>query len=99
MKTDFSPQALADLEEIARYIARDNPAAAVAWGDKLIDRAEEAGRSPMTGRVVKELGDRTIREVLLRSYRIIYRVEPKRIVVLTILEGHRRLRALPGGKR
>lgn len=99
MKTDFSPQALSDLEEIARFIARDDPAAAVAWGDKLIDRAEEAGQHPMAGRVVPEIGDRMIREVLLKTYRIIYRVEPKRIVVLTVTEGHRRLRALPGGKR
>lgn len=99
MKTDFSPQALADLEEIARFIARDNPETAIAWGDKLIDRAEVAGQRPMAGRVVPEIGDRMIREVLLKSYRIIYRVEPKRIVVLTITEGHRRLRELPGGKR
>ena len=46
-----------------------------------------------------EIGDRTIREVLLKSYRIIYRVEPKRIIVLTVVEGHRKLRGPPGGKR
>jgi plasmid stabilization system protein ParE len=30
VKTDFSPTALADLEEIGLYIARDNPRAALA---------------------------------------------------------------------
>jgi plasmid stabilization system protein ParE len=99
VKTDFSAQALADLEEIARFIARDDPAAAVAWGDKLVDRAEEAGQHPLAGRVVPEFGDRTLREVLLQGYRIVYRLEKKRIVVLTVIEGHRRLRIPKPRKR
>lgn len=99
MKTDFSAQALADLEEIARFIARDDPAAAVAWGDKLVDRAEEAGQHPLAGRVVPEFVDRTLREVLLQGYRIVYRLEKKRIVVLTVIEGHRRLRIPKPRKR
>jgi plasmid stabilization system protein ParE len=68
-------------------------------GDKLIDRAEEAGQHPLAGRMVPEVGDPAIREVLLKSYRIIYRVEPKRILVLTVMEGHRRLRGTLGRKR
>ena len=97
MKTAFSPTAIADLEEIALYIADDNPQAAAAWVDKLVDRAEKAAESPRAGRVVPEVGAPDIREVFLRTYRIIYRIERDRILVLTILEGHRRLRALPGG--
>jgi hypothetical protein len=41
------------------------------------------------------LSDPDVREVFLRTYRIIYRIEPARILVLTIFEGHRRLRSLP----
>jgi plasmid stabilization system protein ParE len=99
VKTDFSPAALADLEEIGLYIARHNPRAAAAWVDKLVDRAEKAAAQPRSGRVVPEVGDPDIREVLLRTYRIIYRIEPGRILVLTIMEGHRRLRSLPGGAK
>ena len=97
MKVEFAPEAMSDLEEIGLYIARDNPDAAEAWIDKLIDRAEKAGIHPLAGRVVPEFGQPSIREVLVRTYRIIYLVEPQRILVLTVLEGHRRLRALPGG--
>jgi toxin ParE1/3/4 len=96
MKTDFSPAALADLEEIGLYIARDNPRAAEVWVDKLVDRAERAALQPRGGRVVPEMGDPDIREVFLRTYRIIYRVEPDRILVLTIMEGHHRLRSPSG---
>jgi toxin ParE1/3/4 len=99
VKTDFSPAALADLEEIGLYIARDNPRAAEVWVDRLVDRAEKAAFQPRGGRVVPEVGDPDIREVFLRTYRIIYRIEPGRILVLTIIEGHQRLRSLPGAMK
>ena len=89
---EWSPEAVADLEEIASFIARDNPIAADAWIEKLIARAETAAHAPRAGRMVPEVGARDVREVFLRTYRIIYRVEAHRIVILTVLEGHRRLR-------
>lgn len=92
LAVEFSAQAEADLEEIALYIARDNPLAAEAWVQKLIVAAERAAVLPRAGRIVPELADPDIREVFLRTYRIIYRVEAKRIVVLTVFEGHRKLR-------
>ena len=91
----WSPEALDDLQEIAAFIARDDPAAAEAWIDRLIDRAETAALAPRAGRVVPEIGDRQLREVLLRTYRIVYRVEAQRIVIVTVLEGHRRFRMAP----
>lgn len=97
MKAEFSPAAVADLEAIAHYIARDNPKAAAAWVDRLVDRAEKAATLPSSGRVVPEVGDPTIREVFVRTYRIIYRIEAQRILVLTVFEGHRRLKSLPAG--
>lgn len=38
-----------------------------------------------------EIGCEDVREVLLRSYRIVYRVVVGGIVVLTVFEGHRLL--------
>ena len=93
MPAEWSPEALADLEDICAYIARDNLQAAEAWIDRLISKADKVSAHPRAGRVVPEIEDPDIREVFLKSYRIIYRVEPQRIVVLTVLEGHRRLRA------
>jgi hypothetical protein len=42
--------------------------------------------------MVPEVEDPDIREVFLKSYRIVYRVEARRILVLTVFEGHRKLR-------
>jgi len=83
---------MADLEEIEEYIARDNPRAAASWVLKLLDAAARAADQPRAGRVVPEYGDPEIREVFLRTYRIVYRVEPERLVVLTVFEGHRKPR-------
>jgi plasmid stabilization system protein ParE len=88
---DFSPEALADLDAIYEYIARDKPRIALAWTEKLVDAAEKAATLPFAGRVVPEIGDPKIREVLFRNYRIVYRVEAKRLLVITIIERHRRL--------
>jgi len=92
LAVEFSPQAEADIEEIALFIARDNPLAAEVWVQKLIVAAEKAGVAPRGGRIVPEVEDPDIREVLLKSYRIVYRVEARRILVLTVFEGHRKLR-------
>ena len=46
---------------------------------------------PRAGRVVPERSDETLREVFVRTYRIIYRLRAKGILILTVFEGHRRL--------
>jgi addiction module RelE/StbE family toxin len=92
VRVELSPEAQYDLEAIADYIAADDPRAAEAWVEKLVERARLAAAHPRAGRVVPEWGDADVREVLLRTYRIIYRVEPKRILVLRVIEGRARLR-------
>lgn len=47
---------------------------------------------PFGGRGVPELARTDLREVFLRSYRIVYRVAGDDTRILTIFEGHRRLR-------
>jgi plasmid stabilization system protein ParE len=37
-KVVFAPQALEQLEQIVRFIAHDDPEAAVRFGDYLVDR-------------------------------------------------------------
>jgi len=80
-----------DLLAIGEYIARDNRTAARAWVERLRDRARKAAQAPLTGRVVPELGRDDVREVFLRTYRIVYRVREDEIHVLTVFEGHRLL--------
>lgn len=92
MKLRWSQRAQDDLVEIARFIAQDNPTAARNWVKRLRERARQAAASPLAGRYVPERRREHIREVFLRSYRIIYRIQSTELVVLTVLEGHRLLR-------
>jgi len=62
------------------------------WVKKLRERARQACDNPLAGRIVPELGQADIREVLLKNYRIVYRVKSDTLVVLTVFEGHRLLR-------
>jgi len=86
----WSDRARDDLGAIGEYIAADNPRAARRWVDRLIADVERAAAMPFAGRVVPEYADRQdIREVVRRTYRIVYRVREDAIEVLTIFEGHR----------
>lgn len=65
-------------------IAADNSVAAERRVGKLIAKADAAARLPMAGRVVPEKGRPDIREVFLRTYRIVYRVRERSILVLKL---------------
>lgn len=82
-----------DLEEIDAYIAADDPEAAERWIRTLVDAARRASELPFSGRVVPEFEREDVREIITRSYRIIYWVFDDRVEVLTVIEGHRRLPA------
>src|SRR5262245_59777954 len=88
MRWRFSLQARADLQRIGHRIARDNPRAAAAWVEKLRERARLAGKSPGLGRKVPEIDREDIREAIVGNYRLVYLVEPKAVVILTIFEAH-----------
>jgi plasmid stabilization system protein ParE len=73
-KVFLSEEALSDLERVVAYIAPHNPAAAERMGNQLLDAALSLYRLPERGRVVPEFRRRELREIIFRSYRIIYRV-------------------------
>ena len=87
----WTQRALRDLVALGDFIAQDNPGAARAWVERLREHALIAAQAPKTGRKAPEINRDDIRETFLRSYRIVYRVVANAIVVLTVIEGHRRL--------
>ncbi len=89
MKLRWTHRARRDLVEIGRYIARDKPGAARRWVERLRQRARDAAAMPRSGRKVPELDRDDVREVLVRRYRIVYRIHPSETRVLTVFEGHR----------
>ena len=70
-----SPSARRDLRDIVRYISLDAPERAVTFGQFLLSSTKRLADFPELGRVVPEFGDPSIREIVVRSYRVIYRVD------------------------
>lgn len=83
----WSLQAASDLESIQAYIGRDSPQYAALTIERLIATVERAGDFPLSGRVVPEYGDQLVREILWRSYRIVYRVRGTSVDIVTVFHG------------
>jgi toxin ParE1/3/4 len=86
-KLVWTDRALLDLKQIDDYIAADDPVAAAGWIDKLLAAAERAARFPAAGHVVRERGRDDLRQVLVKTYRIVYRIRARQVDVLTVFEG------------
>jgi plasmid stabilization system protein ParE len=86
----WTDRALDDLRAIGDFIARDNPAAAEKWVGSLLAAAASAAETPLAGRIVPEFKREDVRELLRRTYRIVYRVREQSLEILTVFEGHRR---------
>ena len=91
----WSEAAALDLEAIATYGAADSRLHAQQLVAKLKAKADSLARIPERGRIVPELayfGIRTWRELVVRPYRIIYRIATDRVFVMAVLDGRRDLR-------
>lgn len=91
MRIDWSDLALDDLDDIVRYIAKDSLYYARKFADRIFATSDRLKDFPYSGRYVPEAENETIREVIIQSYRIIYRTETDRILVLAVIHGSRDL--------
>ena len=89
LEIEWSPEASEDLEAIAEYIARDSEFYARAVVLKILEASRNIRDYPLAGRVVPETGDERIRERFIYSYRLVYRIEEKRILVVAVIHGKR----------
>src|SRR2546422_5887082 len=71
-KLIWSPASRDDLLDIVTFISRDSRQRAETFGYRLIAETNKLQNSPEIGRVVPEYRDLTIREIIVRSYRIVY---------------------------
>jgi len=73
-KLIWSPATRDDLHDIVVFIARDNPNRAMSFGYELISETDRLQEFPELGRIVPEYRNDYIREIIFRTYRIVYRV-------------------------
>lgn len=90
----WTPHARRQLRQIHDYIAQDSPHYAKQVTQELVHKSMALDALPRIGRVVPELNEKTVREVSLYSYRIIYQIQPTHIDILVII--HKRRDLKPG---
>lgn len=91
MKIEWTELSISDLQHIRDYIAKDSEYFAARFVEKIIYRIDMLPDFPKMGRIVIEADDKAIRELIYQKYRIIYRVEKERILILAIIHGSRDL--------
>jgi plasmid stabilization system protein ParE len=97
-KIIWSPEAVADLEQIRDYIARDSVNYALAMVDRVLAVVDGLADFPRSGKRVPEYGDAKIRQMIVGPYRIIYRISPDSIDIAAIIHGARDLRRATAGR-
>jgi len=80
----WTERALLRVRETVRYIATDDPVAALRWAEGLFDAVARLSDYPESGRFAPELGDRGVREILYSSYRVFYRLDAGTVFILTV---------------
>jgi plasmid stabilization system protein ParE len=88
----WSQPALLDLQEIAEYIALDNPDAGSRYIRKVFAAVERLKRYPDSRRRPEELPSSPHREVVVPPCRIFYRSEDDAVLILYVMRSERLLR-------
>lgn len=91
-KVIWDDEALLELEQAVRYIAKHNSNAAQKTGDTILQKAGALGAFPQRGKVFRKLNRPDVREIPVPPYRIIYHVkdDERSVRILKVWHGARR---------
>lgn len=89
MKVRISRRASADLEEIADWIARDNPAHADSFVNELLERGLSLVRHPRRFPRVGTIGGEPVYKLGWHDYVLLYRISSDSVEIARILHGKR----------
>lgn len=88
----WSEEAETNLAKIHDYIADDSPAVADRIIRDLAEATERLREFPASGRLVEELRDKGVREIIVAPYHIAYDVAGDVVEILKVWHGKRLLR-------
>jgi plasmid stabilization system protein ParE len=87
----WTHQAYQDLQAIVEFIAKDSSQYARLFVIDIFQAVDRIAEFPKSGRMVPELDNPTVRELILGNYRLVYRLKAKCAELLTIYHGARLL--------
>ena len=89
----WTREAVEDVEAIKAYVARDSVRYAALLADRIVAAVGRLESFPESGRVVPEVGDESLREIIDGAYRIVYRLQADSVQVVTVHHAARLLGA------
>jgi len=87
----WTSQALEDIQHIAEFIATDSQRYAKIQVQRFFSHVEVLHAQPKLGRVVPEIEDENLRELILGNYRMLYRIVSENQVDIITIHHSRRL--------
>lgn len=85
----WAGRARSDLRIAISQIQTTSPGAARAFASAIVQTARSLATLSERGRIVPELGDDAVRELLLGRYRLIYEVFPERVAIVRLIHASR----------
>jgi plasmid stabilization system protein ParE len=82
------------LNDALNYIATDSPLNATRLAQEVLDEADSLATLSERGRMVPEVGDPTLRELLINPFRLMYEVHETEVNIVGFL--HQRQLFSPG---
>ena len=89
VEVKWAEQASDDLQAITEFIAHDSPEYACLFATDVLDVVDRISAFPKIGRVVPEVANPNVREVILGNYRIVYRLRGYFVEILTVYHSAR----------
>ncbi len=100
VEVNRTDQAIDDISNIAKFIAKDSEKYAAIQIEKFFERARLLEKIPFAGRMVPKSDNKLIRELILGNYRLIYFIVNKnRVDIITIHHGSMLLENSPAFKK
>ena len=85
VRINWTLQATSDLKDIAEYISKDSKKYAKLQIIRIKTRTKILNSQIYSGKIVEEINQQNIREIIEGNYRIIYKiVDPERVDILTV---------------
>ena len=85
----WTSPAKTDLKKIFAFISEDSKYFARQVAQNIVEKTETLNDFPEIGRIVPELDQKNIRELMIYSYRLVYEVKSKDVEIIAIIHGKR----------
>ena len=96
MRVEWSDCARDDLDDLVRFIGRDSELYARRFAERVVLATRRLQAFPESGRMIPEAEDKALREIIVQGYRVMYRLETNRALVLAVMHGSRDVGGIAG---